>query len=501
MKENSAEFERLSQEEVQEPYFTLGVEFDESALINREVNKLLYSDDFTESDWTIINSAAVVGSTITDDSIAESEGISQDCAGTFDVSLGHNFSIKIAKDAVARTTRFAAIHMNFSGAALESNRLYIDTSTGEHDYEQASSQFSAGVIDFDETYWLAEIAARSTNQLNTTVSVEVYPAAGSGSNFDLDDTITGSIDVSEAQVSETLRGQVYVGTTTAIATANVSSPDTAWFTSHADTLVPLDTDFANVVTGCIAENGISSQSQKINPAKAQHSIGSVRVKLLDINGSVTAQFGDRITAGAGLKGKVVTMYHGFKELTNFDDYSVRFTYIIDDVTFQDGVYELVCSDIQRSEKVDIYEIHTGSLTSSIDEDDMLIPITVANPADKFPLLEHDSNYSSQPGQSVGYIKIDDETICHSGWNAELTGLNVVERGAFNTVPAAHEVSETETDKKKQIDEVVYLEMATPRLVYATLTGVIDGQTGNMPDHWHLNIPERFVKLSFSKYRK
>ena len=281
---------------------------------------------------------------------------------------------------------------------------------------------------------------------------------------------------------------------------DANTSDITYLTSHSDALVPPGTAAIDRIDGVIMPQGISGQSQRIIPDKAQHTIGSVTFTLLNISGELSAKIKAKLDSDFGMRRKVVRLYKGFSGLTSWDDYSLRLTYLIDSASNKDGVYTIQTSDIQRSTKTTIFDIHQGVLTSTITDVATLpqtIPVTIAAASTKFPILEHDANFTANPSASVGYIKIDDEIICHSGWAdpGTYTLLQVVSRGALNTQPATHTVTASDPDQKKRVEEYVYIEMSVLRLVYALLTGVVVNQTGDLPSHWNLGINTSYVTLT------
>lgn len=271
--------------------------------------------------------------------------------------------------------------------------------------------------------------------------------------------------------------------------------DITYLSSHTDALVPTGTATIDRIDGVIKQ--LSGQSQKIDSATGRHSIGTVTLKFLDWNGELTTKINTKLVGGESLRKKRIQLYKGFDIFTDWDDYSLRFTYVIDSVEVKDNLFTIKCADIKRITKANIFETHRGVLTSTVTAGASVIPVTISDAANKFPTIEHDARYSGNPSDTVGYIKIDDEIICHEGWtDGTFTSLQVVAggRGALNTDPAEHTVTASEDDQKKKVDEFIYLEMAAPRLVYALLTGEIEGQTGGMPSHWNLGVPTKYVKL-------
>jgi len=270
--------------------------------------------------------------------------------------------------------------------------------------------------------------------------------------------------------------------------------DVTYLTSHSDSLDPGSIADIDRIDGCIIS--ISGQSQKINPAKSQHTIGGITIRLLDVNGEISTKIKTKLEGGEGVNRKNLVLYQGFKGIPEWSDYSKRLTYKIDGLSYQNGVYILKASDIQRTTKTKIFDIHQGVLTSTITASDTLIPVTTPNASGKFPLVAHDAAYSANASTLVGYIRIDDEIIAHSGWSdGTYTALTVVERGALGTGSLEHIVdASTDDDRKKKVDELVYLEMPVPKMIYAILTGVLYGQSASLPDHWHLSVPTGFVDI-------
>ncbi len=266
--------------------------------------------------------------------------------------------------------------------------------------------------------------------------------------------------------------------------------DITYLTSHSDAFVPTGTAAADRIDSALV--GISSQSQRFNARTMSHSIGGVKIKLLDVGGALSAKIKAKLDAGEGLRGKEVKYWQGFAESTSWANYALRFTYVVDNVvSYKDGVYTLSCSAVTRLSKQQIFTAHLGQLASSITATDTAIPVTIANAGPgTFPTVWHDSEATDYPSQAIGYVRIEDEVIAHSGWtDANYTHLQVVARGALSTKAVAHD-----SGSRADVEEYIYLEMAVPKLVYALLTGVIPDAGQNLPPHWCCGIDPRFVDL-------
>ena len=276
-----------------------------------------------------------------------------------------------------------------------------------------------------------------------------------------------------------------------------ASTDLVYFTSHSDTQYPVG---ATVIENVIADNGLSGTSQKLNPLEATASIGTMTIKLLDYEQAITSQIGTKLATGYGLKGKRVRVYRGFEGI-DWADYELFQTQIVDSVSIDNGVYTIKCADVQRSQRKNIFDVKETNLTASVGISDTLIP---CSSYDAFVMLAHGTAYSDAPSSTVGYIKIDDEVIRYSGYTVDgtLGPCFVVDtahsrgRGALGTAPEEHEVDSTaSSDRRKTIEEFIYLEMPLVKLAYAILTGTLYGDAASLPDHWHLNISTDYVATS------
>lgn len=484
------------------PRFSIGITFlprDSSV----KSNLLLQSEDITTT-WTDSGSPTITANdesapdgAITADKI-EDTGTGSQFIFQSGISISggvkHVASTFIKKDSVTKNTRHAELRVEFGPSSTISERIKIDTLTGEFNIPDSTTgdlNVKGGVIDFDENWWRVWISATPATG-HTTATVYFYPARGNGAGWANNSSAAGFVHVWGFQLSEANTLLYYEPTTTTSITSGDEDNSIVHLTSHSDVI--LSSGLPSRIDGCI--KSIGGQSQKITPDAALHSIGKVTFEIGNVSNKVSSLFNLHLENDQGLRRKRIELYKGHDSLTDRSDYSLRLTYIIDEVQYKDGVFKLHCSDIQRTVKTNIFEKDQGRLTSSITAASTTIPITVANASDKFQLLDHDAVYGSNPSDEVGYIQIDDEIICHDGWNGGFTALNVVERGALNTVAVAHNVTATEESQKKVVDEYIYLEMPAPKLVYALLTGDLEGQPGKtLPTRWHLRIPTSYVELS------
>ena len=469
-------------------------------------NVIKQSEDFSAADWSksdvtiTANTHVAPDGTTTADTLEDVGSAAYGFVYQQPTISGAAFpaSIFVRKDSIARTTRFCMLRIRFFGSTDEYNDLRFDTSTGELSTEAAGpdADLAAGVLDIDANWWRIWLSARRIDSGNTTVRIYFYPAAGASATWALSNAVTGSAVVWGAQCAKLNRSRMlpyYKTTDYHRQIVNDRDLMRYYVSSHDDVEFPEGAG-GNIIHGAI--KSISGQSQQIKPDTARHSIGSITLNLSDKSSRLTELINATLSQGEGLNRKRVRLYKGHESLLSFDDYSLRFTYLVEGITYQDGVYNFRCDDIQRIEKTTIFEPDQGALTKSILADTDEIPITIADGANKFGLVEHDDRYSANPSATVGYVKIDDEIICHSGWtDGTYTALAVVERGALNTRPVPHTITQTQADQKKRVTEYIYLEGPAIKLIYALLTGVLYGQGATLPDNHHLGIDEDFIRRS------
>lgn len=275
-----------------------------------------------------------------------------------------------------------------------------------------------------------------------------------------------------------------------------ANTDLHYFTSHADAKVP---NASNFTPSTISKGGISGTSQKIKPNKGLASIGSLTIKLIDKDSAISTLFNTKLDIGLGLRGKRVRIYHSFID-SDWSDYVLIQTQIIDRVTYKDGAYTIYCADVQRSERKQIFEQSTTTLSRSVSATQTLIPVYSV---DGFDLIAHGSSYSDAPNQKVLYIQIEKEIVrCTGTITDQVLGLSFIVdtngRGVLNTTAAIHNIDTTLSDnsRKTKVEEFIYLELPVVKLMYAILTGDLIFQTAGdrLPDKYHLNIDPDYVRL-------
>ena len=262
------------------------------------------------------------------------------------------------------------------------------------------------------------------------------------------------------------------------------SASSLYLTSHADiTGVP-----ATVLVGGVQEPFIASQ--KLNPDEARAEIGSASFRVVDLNSAFTNAVRSKLSAGEGLRKKLVRFYMGYAG-QDFSAFVLAGTQQITSTTYDRGSYQVDCADVQRSARKDVFDLKTTTLTASLSETDTTINV---NNTTGFTRVFHGTSYSDSPSTTVGYIKIKDEVIRYTGTTS--TSFTGCTRGVLGTTAAAYKVDgATPVARREKVTEHVYLELPAVKIIYAVLTGVLYGDSATLPSTWHLGIPTSLVRLS------
>ena len=264
-----------------------------------------------------------------------------------------------------------------------------------------------------------------------------------------------------------------------------------------------NTDFVYVrshdditITGTVLEallDTVTVTSQTLNPDTAAATIGKMSFNALDINDSITNSIRDHLlNQEEGLREKRVEYYVGTRGLA-FADYELVETQLLASVSYSEGIYKFGAQDVQRSERKTIFEPIEIELTDNVAIDDTTISILEPN---GLVGLEHGTSYSDAPSLTVAYLLIDKEILRVAHADIGSTTLSNVTRGVLGTRAAEHIISDDAgSESQKKLKEVIYLELPAPKLVYALTTGILIGQSGTLPDAWHLGIDPAYVSLS------
>jgi len=200
-----------------------------------------------------------------------------------------------------------------------------------------------------------------------------------------------------------------------------------------------DIDLSSLPGTVIASkiSAATTSSQRLNPDEGRAEIGSMTVSALDINESLTdIQRTELLDNGRGFRGKRVSLYTGFPEITNLSDYLLLDTQIVDAVSYKlGGVWNMRCRDVQRQARTEIFDPIVMNLAQPLDATSTTIEM-VNIPAE-FVAIEHGTSYTDAAGETVAYIKIDDEIIRIPTAGIGVTQFTNVTRGVLGTRAAEH----------------------------------------------------------------
>lgn len=203
-----------------------------------------------------------------------------------------------------------------------------------------------------------------------------------------------------------------------------------YFTSSTDAQHP---GGASVIDSVV--KNISGTSQKIDPIKFVASIGSINFELLDKNSAVTALFNSNLDGGDGLREKRVRIYMGYVDL-DWSDYEIIQTQIITGVVSDGPVYKISCSDIQRIEKKDIFDLAKTNIQSTVElppSATLTVAITTTTGFSTITVSDTTDFASS------GAILIGAEIITYTAKPTSTTFTGCV-RGTNNSTAATHAIN-------------------------------------------------------------
>lgn len=234
----------------------------------------------------------------------------------------------------------------------------------------------------------------------------------------------------------------------------------------------------------------SHSSQKLNPDQGRAEIGAASFTVVDLAGEFTSQLRTKLAGGEGLRDKTVSLYLGYQGLA-WSDFVLVGTQIVKNAAFDKGSYQVSCNDIQRSARKDIFNLAQTTIATTIEPADTTI--TVYSTAG-FNLVKHGTSYTDGASSTVGYIKIKDEVIRYTGTTS--TTFTGCTRGVLGTSAGRYVADgSTSASRREKVTEYVYLELPGPKLAYAILTGVLYGDSANLPSNWHLGIDTALVKTA------
>lgn len=269
-----------------------------------------------------------------------------------------------------------------------------------------------------------------------------------------------------------------------------------YFLSHSDSGSPVGATTIHSI------HSISSTSQSLNNRYAIAEIGSLNFTLADVGDAITTELASRFSADKTAVKKKCTVYMGTKDL-DWTDYEPVDTWFIDDVEHTGPGYKFRASDVQRLIRHKIMAPDKTRLSASMTATQGHMPVTLALSSTKFPPVVHDANWAFNPSTTVAYSRVDDEIIAHDGtlFNHGTDGpsFTVIERGALNTRAAAHNTDDNaDSDKGKEVEEVIYLEDEAVDLIHLALTGEDVSGSFTIPDHWNAGVDTAFMdSTSFS----
>lgn len=239
---------------------------------------------------------------------------------------------------------------------------------------------------------------------------------------------------------------------TLVISFDTANTDLLALTSHEDTATPAGVP---VISNVVRE--ISGTSQKINPDKANATIGSFNFSIVDFDKVINNYIRDKRDFGRGLRHKQIKAYVGF-EGQEWANYEPVLTYIIDGITGKGADKKFNCSDIQRKARQKIFKPVEKFLSKSVTATQGHIPVLTSS-LTAFETVLHDSSYTDRPNKSVFYIRLGKEIICCDGLFTHSTdgvSANVIAEHTGTHSGAANAAGLTDNTQNFAVDSLIGL---------------------------------------------
>jgi hypothetical protein len=249
----------------------------------QRTNLTLQSEQITATGWTNGGCVLTADSTVAPDGNTTADTIEDDSAVAFrevhttsgyvvSDNQSYTFSVYILKDAIAPTTRFPAIRLEYSGGTSTGTDFFLDTQSGatnSNKFSGAGTVGDVGAVDFGD-YW--RFFGTFTNDAtgNTVLGFTIFPAIGANADLQTETAAAiGSIIVWGMQVELGAFLTSYIPTTSATVTRAkdvCSTTDVSWHNVAAQTwYVSASRPFINTTSAKIFE--IASNAQGSNEPK------------------------------------------------------------------------------------------------------------------------------------------------------------------------------------------------------------------------------------------
>ena len=264
-----------------------------------------------------------------------------------------------------------------------------------------------------------------------------------------------------------------------------------WIVSHAD-----------IATGELQFNGATSvgvRSQNVTPEQGISVLGGMDVSCIatpELTGllrTLTDEANDTIVSNR------VDLWVGYDELL-FSEYSKVSTFWVDAVDNDRQTYIIKLVDTQRFIKKNIFTRIENVLLTSFTSDDSLTEIELQS-TDGLQMVAHDGAWSDAPNQTVGYVKLSGidrfgQTSSEIIRYTSIVGpkLKGITRSVLGTQRVSAKGSAEGNGTK--VEEFIYLELPTPKMLIAIMTGDLYGQAGKtLPVGWHAGLTADKIDLS------
>jgi hypothetical protein len=263
-----------------------------------------------------------------------------------------------------------------------------------------------------------------------------------------------------------------------------------YFASHTDIVTP---DPDNTIYSTFKT--LSSSTQENTPSERISTIGTQSFTLADADNAISDWLRTINNSGASTYEKKTQFWIGAAGL-DFDDYAPQPPQYITKIKQGTKTYSFTCRDALRFVKTDICTSVSTELTADLPEDETS-SLSVTSTDDMPGTVAHGDSYSDgTAGTSVAYLYLEGEDASGNTIFEVITATGITSTGYTGLTRGALNTRAYEWEAGTEISAHVYLELPTPKLIYALLTGNLYGQTGaTLPADWNNEIDESLVDLA------
>ncbi len=274
-----------------------------------------------------------------------------------------------------------------------------------------------------------------------------------------------------------------------------------YLTTHNNMLTVNAPDI--LIEGVIS--GLSVGSESITPEKGFSVLGGGSIELNEAQ--FTDALRDLIDDDRAIFNNKTEIYSGTAELA-IGDYEKFQTLYVKGISSTDVSYSINLQTAQIFSNKKLFEKKESELFKGFRSDEVLTEIEMLSTTG-YELVEHDSEWEDSPNETVGYLKVigqdsegNEVTEILKYWSKDATKFygdpnnsNIIERSVFRS-GLVTATGTSDSDTVTLVQEYIYINLSTGKMILALLTGALYGQAGQtLPEKWHAGIDASLVNIN------